>query len=154
MEVAGLTSRPLQDDRREQTSHNPHSASTWSRRGSVIVQRSQAPQVELSESAGEALAGKMHQQSAHEATATAIGGEEPRTIELDELCCLAANEMLAVALLAGRRAYPEKHAAERDATGNRLVVVNGAARPRQVLTGVGAVAVKAPRVDDRREGSG
>src|SRR5579883_1023768 len=87
-----------------------------------------------------------------DATATAVGGEEPQTIELDELCRMAAKEMLAVALLAERRAYLDEHAAERDATGHRLVVANGYARPRQVLTGAGAVEVRAPRVDDRREG--
>src|SRR5579883_2972570 len=87
-----------------------------------------------------------------DATATAVGGEEPQTIGLDELCRMAAKEMLAVALLAERRAYLDEHAAERDATGHRLVVANGYARPREVLTGAGAVEVRAPRVDDRREG--
>ena len=91
--------------------------------------------------------------SVHEVSVTALGGEELQAIELDELCCLAAKEVLAVALLAEHRAYLEEHAAERDATGNRLVVANGDARPRQVLTGACAVAVKAPWVDDRREGS-
>ena len=87
----------------------------------------------------------------HDATASAVGGEEPQTIELDELCRLAAKEMLAVALLAERRAYLDAHATELDATGRRLVVANGYARPREVVTGAGAVEVTAPRVDDRRE---
>ena len=64
---------------------------------------------------------------------------------------LAAKEMLAVALLAERRAYLDAHATELDATGRRLVVANGYARPREVVTGAGAVEVTAPRVDDRRE---
>ena len=50
------------------------------------------------------------------------------TIDLDELCRVAAQEMLAVALLAERRAYLDAHAAELDATGQRLVVGNGYAR--------------------------
>jgi putative transposase len=87
----------------------------------------------------------------HDATASAVGEEEPQTIELDELCRLAAKEMLAVALLAERRAYLDAHVTERDATGHRLVVANGYARPREVVTGAGAIEVKAPRVDDRRE---
>ncbi len=88
----------------------------------------------------------------HDATAGAVGENEPQTIDLDELCRLAAKEMLAVALLAERRAYLEAHADELDATGRRLVVGNGYARTREVVTGAGAVEVTAPRVDDRREG--
>ena len=88
----------------------------------------------------------------HDATADAAGEIEPAMIELDELCRLAAKEMLTVALLAERRAYLEAHADETDATGHRLVVGNGYARPREVVTGAGAVEVRAPRFDDRREG--
>ena len=88
----------------------------------------------------------------HDATADAVGEAEPSTVGLDELCRLAAKEMLAVALLAERRAYLEANATELDATGHRLVVGNGYARPREVVTGAGAVEVTAPRVDDRREG--
>ena len=60
--------------------------------------------------------------------------------------------MLAVSLLAERRAYLEAHAQELDAMGKRLVVANGYARAREVTTGAGMVEVSAPRVDDRREG--
>ena len=88
----------------------------------------------------------------HDATASAVGENEPTTVGLDELCRMAAQEMLAVALLAERRAYLEAHASELDATGKRLVVGNGSARSREVTTGAGMVEVKAPRVDDRREG--
>jgi putative transposase len=87
----------------------------------------------------------------HDATADAVGESEPSTIELDELCRLAAKEMPGVALAAERRAYLDAHADELDATGHRLVVANGYARPRVVTTGAGAVEVTAPRVDDRRE---
>ena len=79
----------------------------------------------------------------HDATASAVGYEEPQTIELDELCRMAAKEMLAVALLAERRAYLDEHAAECDATGHRLVVANDYARPREVVTGAGAIEVTA-----------
>jgi putative transposase len=41
-------------------------------------------------------------------------------------------------------------AAERDERGRRLVVRNGHAEPRQVLTAAGAVEVRAPRVNDKR----
>jgi putative transposase len=87
-----------------------------------------------------------------DAAATAVDDPEALTIDLDELCRMAAQEMLAAALLAERRAYLEANAAELDATGKRLVVGNGYARPREVTTGAGMVEVQAPRVDDRREG--
>ena len=88
----------------------------------------------------------------HDATADAVGEADLSTVDLDELCRLAAKEMLAVTLLAERRAYLEAHADEVDAAGHRLVVGNGYARPRVVTTGAGAIEVRAPRIDDRREG--
>jgi putative transposase len=88
----------------------------------------------------------------HDATATAMDDPEALTMSLDELCRVAAQDMLAVSLLAERRAYLEAHADLLDATGKRLVVGNGFARAREVTTGAGMVEVAAPRVDDRREG--
>lgn len=78
--------------------------------------------------------------------------EAPTTIDLDELCRLAAKQMLATALLAERQAYLDAHAELADGTGKRLVVGNGYAKERAVTTGAGMVEVKAPRVDDRRPG--
>ena len=78
--------------------------------------------------------------------------EAPISIGLDELCRLAAREMLRTALLVERQAYLDAHAEVVDQTGKRLVVGNGYAKERQVTTGAGMVEVKAPRVDDRREG--
>ena len=77
---------------------------------------------------------------------------EPTMVDVDELCRLAAKQMLATALLAERQAYLDAHAELVDATGKRLVVANGYAKGRTVTTGAGPVEVKAPRVDDRREG--
>ena len=88
----------------------------------------------------------------HDATATAVDDPEALTMSLDELCRVAAQDMLAVSLLAERRAYLEAHADLLDASGKRLVVGNGFARAREVTTGAGMVEVAAPRVDDRREG--
>jgi transposase-like protein len=73
-------------------------------------------------------------------------------VDLDELCRLAAREMIAVALDAERRAYLEAHAHEADAAGKRMVVGNGYAREREITTAAGRVEVRAPRVDDRRDG--
>ncbi len=78
--------------------------------------------------------------------------QAPTTVGLDELCRLAAQEMLKLALLVERQAYLDAHADQLDGTGKRLVVGNGYAKERQVTTGAGMVEVKAPRVDDRREG--
>ena len=77
---------------------------------------------------------------------------EAARLGLDELCRVAAQDMLALALLAERRAYLDDHADELDAAGRHLVVGNGYARARSVTTGAGMVEVRAPRVDDRREG--
>jgi transposase-like protein len=72
--------------------------------------------------------------------------------DLDELCRLAAREMLAVALEAERRAYLAAHAEVRDEHGRRLVVGNGHHPTREITTAAGRVDVTAPRVDDRRDG--
>src|SRR4051794_41806248 len=58
--------------------------------------------------------------------------------------------MLAAALEAEVAAYIAAHADELDENGRRLVVRNGHARPREVLTSAGAVEVAAPRVNDKR----
>ena len=78
--------------------------------------------------------------------------QEVAPLDLDELCHIAAREMIALALEAERRAYLDAHAELLDAAGHRLVVSNGQARPREVMTGAGMVPVSAPRIDDRRSG--
>ena len=72
--------------------------------------------------------------------------------DLDELCRLAAREMIATALEAERRAYLAANADQTDAAGRRLVVGNGYANEREITTAAGRVEVQAPRVDDRRQG--
>jgi putative transposase len=71
-------------------------------------------------------------------------------LDLDQLVREGARRMLAAALEAEVDDYLAAHAAERDESGRRLVVRNGHARERQVVTAAGAVTVRAPRVDDRR----
>jgi putative transposase len=70
-------------------------------------------------------------------------------VDLDEIVREGARRMLAAALEAEVDAYLAAHRAERDERGRRLVVRNGHARQRQVVTAAGAVAVRAPRVNDR-----
>ena len=86
----------------------------------------------------------------HDAAADAVEDPEALEVSLDELCRVAARQMLAAALLAERRAYLDAHAGVVDDDNRRMVVGNGYARPREVMTGAGMVEVKAPRVDDRR----
>jgi putative transposase len=69
---------------------------------------------------------------------------------LDEIVRDGARRMLAAALQAEVAAYVDAYAHEVDEHGHRLVVRNGSAQPRQVLTGAGAVEVVAPRVNDKR----
>jgi transposase-like protein len=57
--------------------------------------------------------------------------------------------MLAAALRAEVAAYIDQFAGVRDEDGRRLVVRNGSAGPRTVLTSAGAVEVTAPRVNDK-----
>jgi putative transposase len=58
--------------------------------------------------------------------------------------------MLAAALEAEVDAYLAELAGERDERGRRLVVRNGHAQPRRVMTGAGPIEVSAPRVNDKR----
>src|SRR5690625_5103992 len=69
---------------------------------------------------------------------------------LDEIVRDGARQMLAAALQVEVAAYIEQHAHERDERGHRLVVRNGHHGERQVTTAAGAVAVRQPRVNDRR----
>ncbi|MGX7671227.1 IS256 family transposase [Plantactinospora sp. DSM 117369] len=69
---------------------------------------------------------------------------------LDEVVREGARRMLAAALEAEVDAYLAELADERDARGRRLVVRNGHAQPRQVITSAGAIEVIAPRVNDKR----
>jgi transposase-like protein len=69
---------------------------------------------------------------------------------LDEIVAEGARRMLAAALEAEVEAYVSSLSDEVDEHGHRLVVRNGHAEPRSLVTGAGAVPVRAPRVDDRR----
>jgi transposase-like protein len=69
---------------------------------------------------------------------------------IDDIVRDGARRMLAAALEAEVAAYIDAHADLRDEGGRRLVVRNGHAVPRQVLTSSGAVEVHAPRVNDKR----
>lgn len=61
-----------------------------------------------------------------------------------------AQRLLAQAIEAEVAEYIERHADQRDAAGHRLVVRNGHKDEREVQTGIGPIAVRQPRVNDRR----
>jgi hypothetical protein len=68
----------------------------------------------------------VHEDAVHEHAPVEGGGlVEGAAMDIDELCRVAAREMIAVALEAERRAYLDAHAEVRDATGKRVVVGNG-----------------------------
>src|SRR6266550_5932110 len=69
---------------------------------------------------------------------------------IDQIVRDGARQMLAAALQAEVAAYIDQFAGLRDEGGRRLVVRNGTAEPRTVLTSAGAVEVTAPRVNDKR----
>ena len=69
---------------------------------------------------------------------------------LDEIVRDGARQMLAAALQAEVAAYIEAHRDEVDEDGHRLVVRNGYHAEREVTTAAGAVAVRQPRVNDKR----
>ena len=89
---------------------------------------------------------------AHERLGLVPAGAAEAQPDLDELCRLAAREMIAVALEAERRAYLDAHAELLGDDGRRLVVGHGYARPRSLATAAGTVEVRAPRVRDGRDG--
>jgi transposase-like protein len=71
---------------------------------------------------------------------------------LDELVAAGARRMLMAGLETEVADYIERHAELVDEAGRRLVVRNGKAAERSLVTGAGALKVRAPRVNDRRDG--
>lgn len=74
-----------------------------------------------------------------------------RTV-LEETLRAGAQQLLAKAIEGEVEEYLLKHARERDEGGHRLVVRNGRLPERTIQSGIGPIAVKVPRVSDRREG--
>ena len=70
--------------------------------------------------------------------------------ELDEVLRNGARRMLLKAIETEAAAYVDAHRNAVDEQGRRLVVRNGQANERTVVSGIGTLKVRAPRVDDRR----
>src|SRR2546425_7774709 len=80
-----------------------------------------------------------------------VGGEAgTMRLTWDDLAREGARRMLMTALEAEVSAYVEAHEDARDAAGHAQVVRNGRGRLRHVTVGAGTIALRAPRVDDRR----
>src|SRR5271154_6573385 len=71
---------------------------------------------------------------------------------LSDVLRQGAQKMLAQAIDAEVAEWIETHAAVRDEHGRRQVVRNGHLPSRTIITGVGPVEVRQPRVHDRRSG--
>lgn len=69
---------------------------------------------------------------------------------LDQTLREGARQMLLQAIEAEVSEYVEAHRGEVDGNGRRLVVRNGYAQERTLVTGVGTLEVRAPRVEDKR----
>ncbi len=67
---------------------------------------------------------------------------------LEKVLREGARKMLQLALENEIEEYMQKHS-QKDENGHRLVVKNGYSQERDIITGVGKIPVKAPRVDDR-----
>ncbi|MFQ5524278.1 MAG: IS256 family transposase [Acidimicrobiia bacterium] len=81
-----------------------------------------------------------------------VGGDDLTVSVLDELVTEGARRMLVTALEAKVADYIERHQQLVDESGHRLVVRNGKAAERTLVTGAGGLRIRAPRVHDRREG--
>ncbi len=71
---------------------------------------------------------------------------------LDELVTEGARRMLVAALETEVGDYVARHRHLVDENGHRLVVRNGKAKERTLVTAAGGLKIEAPRVHDRREG--
>jgi putative transposase len=83
-------------------------------------------------------------------TLPGVGGNEEMLDSLDSLAREGARRMIAAALRAEADAYVEQFSSEVDEDGHRLVVRNGRGQERKVTVGSGTIAIRAPRVNDKR----
>ena len=71
---------------------------------------------------------------------------------LEEVLREGARKMLQASIEAEVADYIDKHRELHDEQGRRLVVRNGHLPSRELVTGVGPVAVRQPRINDKRRG--
>src|SRR5512134_625492 len=78
------------------------------------------------------------------------GRGEQAAVTLDELAREGARRMIAAALETEVDQYVASFVDERGEDGKRLVVRNGKAKERKLTVGSGTLAIRAPRVNDKR----
>ena len=71
-------------------------------------------------------------------------------LNLEQLARIGAQKLIARALILEVDDYFKENDQQRDENGNQLIYRNGTAREREILTGIGPITVKPPRVDDRQ----
>ena len=86
----------------------------------------------------------------HATTESDFGKETDTWSVLEQTLREGARRMLQQALELEVEEYLEKYSGARDTTGKQLVVRNGYHPERELVTGVGPIGVKAPRIDDRK----
>ena len=79
-----------------------------------------------------------------------VGEDDEGRVTLDDLAREGARRMIAAALEAEVEQYVGSLVEDVDEDGRRLVVRNGHARERKLTVGSGTVAIRAPRVNDKR----
>jgi putative transposase len=91
----------------------------------------------------------------NEPRAAVVAGPAPGRDVLTEIIRAGARDLLAAAVEAEVAAYIGERAHITDENGRRQVVRNGSMPEREIVTGIGPVRVRQPRVHDRRpEGQG
>lgn len=74
------------------------------------------------------------------------------SLSLDEIVKQGAKKLLSAAIQLEVKEYVDHLQDARNEDGRRLVVRNGTAKSRKISTGAGTLEIKAPRVNDKREG--
>ena len=78
--------------------------------------------------------------------------KEEVDVSLEALLRAGARKMLQAALEIEVETYIDSLKEDKDDQGHRQVVRNGSHKPRELITGVGPIPIRQPRVHDRREG--
>ena len=79
-------------------------------------------------------------------------GHLPAISPLEGVLREGARKLLEQAVSQEVDEYIDRHGNEKDERGHRMVVRNGSLPERELVTGIGPVKVKQPRIRDRREG--
>lgn len=82
-----------------------------------------------------------------------VGNREERECQsyLEELVRQGAQQMLQAAIQNEVAEYIKANTSKKDEQSHRLVTRNGSLPERELQTGIGGIAIKQPRVNDRRE---